>query len=138
MATPIPPSSGAPKPTLEDEPDAKRVRVEEEAVQDDVLLSEEDWLEKHSGACSVFVEVPTKEGTDMKGQKVQVDVDSLAEAVSAIKAKVAAAVGVPANKQKLANPGGNIMRDVDSLAYYNVPPGATLSMALKERGGRKK
>ena len=29
-------------------------------------------------------------------------------------------------------------QDANSLAYYNIMPGAVLNLQLKERGGRKK
>lgn len=36
------------------------------------------------------------------------------------------------------SPQGLFFKDTNSLAYYNVPPGAVIHLQVKERGGRKK
>lgn len=33
---------------------------------------------------------------------------------------------------------GLFFKDSNTLAYYNVPPGAVIQLQVKERGGRKK
>lgn len=33
---------------------------------------------------------------------------------------------------------GLFFKDTNTLAYYNVPPGAAIQLQVKERGGRKK
>lgn len=33
---------------------------------------------------------------------------------------------------------GMFLKDTNSLAFYNVPPGAVIQLQIKERGGRKK
>ena len=45
---------------------------------------------------------------------------------------------MPQNKQKLKAPGISILKDGNSLAYYNIRPGTAVSLGMKERGGRKK
>lgn len=39
---------------------------------------------------------------------------------------------------KLKTPTQNVLKDENSLAYYNVLNGASLELGLKERGGRRK
>lgn len=69
---------------------------------------------------------------------VQVDIGSVMETVLDVKNKLAQLVGLAANKQKLVSVNGGFMKDNDTLAFYNIANGSTLSLQTKERGGRKK
>lgn len=62
---------------------------------------------------------------------------SLSETVGSLKEKIAGEIQLPANKQKLSSRAG-FLKDNLTLAYYNIGAGETLTLALRERGGRKK
>jgi len=44
---------------------------------------------------------------------------------------------MPPAKQKLFY-DGMFFKDQNTLAYYNLTPGAAIQLQIKERGGRKK
>ncbi|KAK9921387.1 hypothetical protein M0R45_029898 [Rubus argutus] len=56
---------------------------------------------------------------------------------SLLKEKISGEIQLPANKQKLSGKPG-FLKDNLSLAYYNVGAGETLTLSLRERGGRKR
>lgn len=68
---------------------------------------------------------------------LEIMVPSLSETVGSLKEKIAGDIQLPANKQKLSGKAG-FLKDNLSLAYYNVAPGDSLSLSLRERGGRKR
>lgn len=74
---------------------------------------------------------------NLKGQYLDLTIQSLAETVGSLKEKIATDISLPANKQKLTFLA-NVLKDSASLAFYNVGPGETVSLGLKERGGRKR
>eukprot|EP00262_Sarcandra_glabra_P011582 TRINITY_DN2813_c0_g1_i3.p1 TRINITY_DN2813_c0_g1~~TRINITY_DN2813_c0_g1_i3.p1 ORF type:complete len:813 (-),score=224.65 TRINITY_DN2813_c0_g1_i3:483-2921(-) len=128
---PPPPPEEAPPP-LPDEPEPKRQRV------DDVLLIPEDqFLAQHPGSVRISVSVPNVDEGNLKGQLLEITIQSLSETIGSLKEKIAGEVQLPANKQKLSGRAG-FLKDNLSLAYYNIGPGETLSLALRERGGRKR
>eukprot|EP00238_Polyblepharides_amylifera_P001020 CAMPEP_0196574326 /NCGR_PEP_ID=MMETSP1081-20130531/4064_1 /TAXON_ID=36882 /ORGANISM="Pyramimonas amylifera, Strain CCMP720" /LENGTH=200 /DNA_ID=CAMNT_0041892317 /DNA_START=24 /DNA_END=626 /DNA_ORIENTATION=+ len=130
---PPPPSAAPPSmppPPEDEQPEAKRARID-----GGVLVSEEDFFSEHSGTQTIAVIVP---GKDDSTQTLQVEVSSVKETVLDLKNKLAALIGMPANKQKLASASGGIMRDNDTLAFYNAATGSILTLTAKERGGRKK
>ena len=43
-----------------------------------------------------------------------------------------------ANKQRISRDGVGVLRDENTLAFYNVGPETMLALAVRERGGRKK
>ncbi|WOL04677.1 putative splicing factor 3A subunit 1 [Canna indica] len=139
MIPPPPPPQGMPPPPppeeappLPDEPEPKRQRV------DDVsLIPEDQFLAQHPGSVRVSVSVPNVDEGNLKGQILEITVQSLAETVGSLKEKIAAEVQLPANKQKLSARAG-FLKDNLTLAYYNIGPGETLTLALRERGGRKR
>nr|XP_010912053.1 probable splicing factor 3A subunit 1 [Elaeis guineensis] len=128
---PPPPPEEAPPP-LPDEPEPKRLRT------DDVsLIPEDHFLTQHPGPARVSVSVPNVDEGNLKGQLLEITVLSLSETVGSLKEKIAGEIQLPANKQKLSSRAG-FLKDNLTLAYYNIGPGETLSLALRERGGRKK
>lgn len=132
LMPPAPPPEDAPPPPPE-EPEPKRQKVEEV-----VLVPEADFLAKHPAAVTIKIAVPLVEGeASLKGQTVELSVPSLGETLGALKERIASAVGLPANKQKLSGRAG-FFKDNLTLAYYNVGPGDVVSLGLRERGGRKK
>jgi splicing factor 3A subunit 1 len=72
----------------------------------------------------------------VNGKQVLVDT-AVTERVLDVKNKLAQLVGLAANKQKLVSVNGAFMKDADTLAYYNIHAGTTITMQVKERGGRK-
>lgn len=89
------------------------------------------------GAVRISISVPIVEGeAHLKGQTLELTVLSLAESIKSLKEKIAGEVQLAANKQKLSGQAG-FLKDNLSLAYYNIGPGDTLTLGLKERGGRR-
>ncbi|KAJ6845163.1 putative splicing factor 3A subunit 1 [Iris pallida] len=128
---PPPPPDEAPPP-LPDEPEPKRQRVD-----DSSLIPEDKFLAQHPGSVRISVSVPNVDEGNLKGQTLEITVQSLAETIGSLKEKIAGEVQLPANKQKLSGSAG-FLKDNLTLAYYNIGPGETLTLALRERGGRKR
>ncbi|KAJ7534737.1 hypothetical protein O6H91_12G001300 [Diphasiastrum complanatum] len=90
------------------------------------------------GPVRITVSVPTVEGEGtLKGQTLEIMIHTLSESISLVKEKIANEIALPANKQKLSGRAG-FLKDNLSLAYYNISPGETLLLGLRERGGRKR
>ncbi|RWR85744.1 putative splicing factor 3A subunit 1 [Cinnamomum micranthum f. kanehirae] len=128
---PPPPPEEAPPP-LPDEPEPKRQRVD-----DANLIPEDQFLAQHPGSVRISVSVPNVDEGNLKGQLLEITIQSLSETVGSLKEKIAGEVQLPANKQKLSGRAG-FLKDNLSLAYYNIGPRETLTLALRERGGRKR
>ncbi|PSR98094.1 Splicing factor 3A subunit like [Actinidia chinensis var. chinensis] len=128
---PPPPPEEAPPP-LPEEPEPKRQKLD-----DSVLIPEGQFLTKHPGPVRITVSVPNVDEGNLKGQVLQVTVQSLSETVGSLKEKIAGDIQLPSNKQKLSGKAG-FLKDNLSLAYYNIAGGETLSLSLRERGGRKR
>ncbi|XP_075486666.1 putative splicing factor 3A subunit 1 [Primulina tabacum] len=128
---PPPPPEEAPPP-LPDEPEPKRQRLD-----DSMLVPEDQFLVKHSGPAHISISVPNVDEANLKGQVLEITVQSLSETVGSLKEKIAGDIQLPANKQKLSGKAG-FLKDNLSLAYYNIGPGDSLSLSLRERGGRKR
>ncbi|KAJ0427901.1 putative Ubiquitin-like domain, splicing factor 3A subunit 1, Ubiquitin-like domain superfamily [Helianthus annuus] len=128
---PPPPPEEAPPP-LPEEPEPKRQRLD-----DSLLVPEDQFLAQHPGPVRISVSVPNVDEGNLKGQILEITVESLSESVSSLKEKIAGEIQLPANKQKLSGKAG-FFKDNLSLAYYNVAGGEMLSLSLRERGGRKR
>ncbi|KAK4491506.1 hypothetical protein RD792_002256 [Penstemon davidsonii] len=128
---PPPPPEDAPPP-LPDEPEPKRQRLD-----DSMLIPEDQFLAQNSGPTRISIFVPNADEGNLKGQVLDITVQSLSETVGSLKEKIAGEIQLPANKQKLSGKAG-FLKDNLSLAYYNVAPGDSLSLSLRERGGRKR
>ena len=89
------------------------------------------------GPVRITVSVPNVDEGNLKGQTLEIVVQSLSETVGSLKEKIAGEIQLPANKQKLSGKAG-FLKDNLSLAYYNVGAGEPLSLSLRERGGRKR
>ncbi|OVA12111.1 SWAP/Surp [Macleaya cordata] len=131
MMPPPPPPEEAPPP-LPEEPEPKRQRVD-----DSLLIPEEQFLAQHPGPVRITVSVPNVDEGNLKGQLLEITIQSLSETIDSLKEKIAGEVQLPANKQKLSGRAG-FLKDNLSLAYYNIGAGETLTLALRERGGRKR
>ncbi|WCJ34077.1 SWAP (Suppressor-of-White-APricot)/surp domain-containing protein [Euphorbia peplus] len=128
---PPPPPEDAPPP-LPDEPEPKRQRLD-----DSMLIPEDKFLAQHPGPMCITISVPNVDEGNLKGQVLEITVQSLSETVGSLKEKIAGEIQLPANKQKLSGKAG-FLKDNLTLAYYNVGAGEMLSLSLRERGGRKR
>jgi splicing factor 3A subunit 1 len=125
----IPMQGGVQPPAITpaEEPDLKRQRTE------DVQVSEEDFAEAHPEPVSVEVAVPEVEGdATLRGQTVKLIVGVM-ETIGDVKARLAAAIGIPASKQKIMH-RGTFLKDTSTLAAYNFGTGTSLIMGIKSRG----
>ncbi|BBN13950.1 hypothetical protein Mp_6g07670 [Marchantia polymorpha subsp. ruderalis] len=141
MAPPPPPPSVMPPPPPPDEappPPPEEPEPKRQKIDDVQLIPEDQFLAQHPGPVRISVSVPTVEGEgNFKGQTLELTIQSLAESILSVKEKIANELALPANKQKL-NSHLVFLKDNLSLAYYNIGPGETLQLGLRERGGRKK
>ncbi|KAG9154027.1 hypothetical protein Leryth_000534 [Lithospermum erythrorhizon] len=128
---PPPPPEEAPPP-LPDEPELKKQKLD-----DSSLIPEDQFLAQHSGPARITIVVPHVDDLSLKGQTLEIMVQSLSETVAILKEKIAGETQLPSNKQKLSGKAG-FLKDNLSLAYYNLTPGETLNLSLRERGGRKR
>ncbi|CAN6546767.1 unnamed protein product [Malus baccata var. baccata] len=119
---PPPPPEKARPPRPEEEPEPKRQKL------DDYMLIPEDQIR---------VAVPNANEGNLKGQVLEIIVQSLSESVVKLKEKISAEIHLPANKQKLSGKPG-FLKDNLSLAYYNVGAGETFTLSVRERGRRKR
>jgi len=119
---------------MPEEPEPKRQRT------DFVLQPEEEFMATMGGGPSkVRVQCPSLEGNEkLFGQLLEVEVESLMDTVGRVKARVADAISLPANKQKLSREGVGFLKDEFSLAHYNVSEDIILTLGIRERGRRKK
>ncbi|KAF1878862.1 hypothetical protein Lal_00047534 [Lupinus albus] len=128
---PPPPPDEAPPP-LPEEPEPKRQKHD-----DSTLIPEDQFLAQHPGPVQICVSVPNVDEGNLKGQVLEITVQSVSETVGSLKEKIAGEIQLPANKQKLSGKPG-FLKDNMSLAYYNFSGGETLTLTLRERGGRKR
>lgn len=131
MMPPPPPPEEAPPP-LPEEPEPKRQKLD-----DLMLIPEDQFLAQHPGPLRINVSVPNVDEGNLKGQVLEITVQSLSETVGSLKEKIAGEIQLPANKQKLSGKAG-FLKDNLSLAYYNFGAGEMLALSLRERGGRKR
>ncbi|XP_050677820.1 splicing factor 3A subunit 1 [Leptidea sinapis] len=117
----------------DDEPMSKRARTE------DALEPENSWLAKHPGTAIIQVSLPSlpdRSEWRLDGRTLQLSVP-LSTSAGELKNMVQRNTQMPTAKQKLQYEG-LFFKDSNTLAYYNVPPGAVVNLQVKERGGRKK
>ncbi|XP_047319029.1 probable splicing factor 3A subunit 1 [Impatiens glandulifera] len=131
MPPPPPPPEDAPPP-IPEEPEPKRQKLDDYA-----LVPEDVFLSQHPGPVRITVSMPNIEEGTLKGQVLEMTVQSLSETVGSLKEKIAGEIQLPSNKQKLSGKAG-FLKDNLTLAYYNVTQGETLALSLRERGGRKR
>ncbi|XP_015364647.1 PREDICTED: splicing factor 3A subunit 1-like isoform X1 [Diuraphis noxia] len=117
----------------EDEPLMKKQKTE------DSLEPEIQFMRKFNGPVMFNVGLPVltdKPEWALLGQILNITLP-LQETVAMIKTKIHELTGMPPGKQKLQC-DGLFFKDSNTLAYYNIGPGSTIHLQLKERGGRKK
>ncbi|MCL7031088.1 hypothetical protein MKW94_012099 [Papaver nudicaule] len=131
MPPPPPPPPEEAPPPLPEEPEPKRQKVE------DLLIPEEQFLAQHPGPIRIAVAIPNVDDPNLQGRHLEITVQSLSETIGNLKEKIAGETQINANKQKLSGRAG-FLKDNLSLAYYNIGAGEILTLALRERGGRKR
>ncbi|KPM05088.1 splicing factor 3A subunit 1-like protein [Sarcoptes scabiei] len=115
------------------EPAYKKTRTE------DNLVPEDEFLKTSAPNVTIKINVPIsteKSEWKLNGQVINLTLP-YTDALSVVKAKIHELTNLPPGKQKLQLEGV-FLKDQNSLAYYNLPQGASLTLGLKERGGRKK
>lgn len=111
------------------------------------LMPADAFLALHGGPAaqaSVLVQVPVSEdsgnpaGWNLNGQTLTLGV-TLASTAKQIKEQLSSQHlgGLPANKLQLKFAPVGFLKDAQSLAEANVPPGALLELSLKSRGGKR-
>ncbi|GJN06242.1 hypothetical protein PR202_ga23950 [Eleusine coracana subsp. coracana] len=132
-APPLPPQPPAEEqPPPPDEPEPKRQKSDDAS-----LIPVEQFLAQHPGPARISVSVPNLDEGNLRGQVLEIPVQSLLDTVGSLKEQIAGELQLPANKQKLSV-RTSFLKDNLSLAYYNVGPGVVINLTLRERGGRKK
>ena len=76
------------------------------------------------------------ENDSLIGQILEVEVQSLATSIGDLKQRLADVLGLPANKQLLSREHIKNLKDMDTLAFYNVSPDVDLQLSVRRRGGR--
>jgi len=130
---PPPPMMHPPPLPMEDEPSAKKQKVEEGNVQ---LIPEAEFLARHPGPITVKVQCPLdNEKPEFKGQVLSIQVN-MTDTVAVLKDKIKEQIGLAPNKQKLK--GNNIhLKDQPSMAYYNFTSDSVITLSTRERGGKR-
>lgn len=115
------------------EPAYKKARTE------DSFIPESEFLQNNPPNVSVKIQVPhstEKAEWRLNGQVINLTLP-YTDVFSVVKAKIHELTNMPPGKQKLQYEG-IFVKDSNSLAFYNIPSGASIILGLKERGGRKK
>ncbi|KAL6174947.1 hypothetical protein ACLB2K_051592 [Fragaria x ananassa] len=132
MTPPLPLPQARPPTPPHPEPKPKRQKLD-----NSMLIPEAEFLAQHPGPVCINISVPNVDEGNLKGQLLEITVQSLSETVGGLKEKISREIQLPANKQKLS---GNLgfLKDNLSIAYYNVGAGQTLGLTVRERGGRSR
>eukprot|EP01135_Chromosphaera_perkinsii_P006041 Nk52_evm1s385 gene=Nk52_evmTU1s385 len=140
---PPPPAVSSPAVTIDSAPNTKLTEEGEPPLkklkEDDTLIPEADFISTITGPVSFVVSVPTYENTkgwSLNGQNVALVLDVEAR-VAAIKEAIQKELNMPSSKQKLQFKG-MFLKDQNSLAYYNIGPDCSVTLSVKERGGKKR
>lgn len=131
---------------MEAEPPAKKAHVEKMVE----LAPEEVFLRENGGAATaveVTIVMPPAAAADAGkraeyrrlGEIFTVHC-TLGSTVGQVKNMVRDETNIPVNKQKLSVEGIGVLKDANTLAFYNVLSDRNSKMTLKfkERGGKKK
>ena len=114
------------------------------------LVPEAEFRASHPASVSLRVVLPSDPSVafNFNGQTLDVTMQ-LTDSVQTLKERLSSQLNnMPPNKMKLQFAAGtgsgvtaggtHLNKDDATLAFYNVPNGATLSVGVKERGGKKK
>lgn len=121
----------------DEEPGAKKPRLD-----DGSLIAENKWIEKHPMPIQILVQVNL--GADAAMANIppviplELSVRSRVLEMKHMLAPKVAAAGVNAGTMKIKAQGpGYIMKNSNTLAFYNVAPGNVLELSKKSRGGKR-
>ena len=149
-------------PPNSDEPDAKRLKVDpsvpnlpgEPFVPDTTApppkpdaaaerLSEADFIATLSTPdelpfCVRIPHDPSSASWNLNGQTIDLTMAATSK-IRELKEKIREELGggMPTNKMQIKHPSYGFMKDVMSLAYFNIGPMSSLDLVPKTRGGRK-
>ncbi|PVZ98431.1 hypothetical protein BB558_005567 [Smittium angustum] len=120
------------------------------------LLYEKEWIELFPDPFSISVEVSNVLGElpkkDIQDPIILIDNVSTSMTTTELKALITNATGLPSSKQKLTiscmydenvytlpnySSVGLVMKNTATIASYNLATGASLTLGLRERGGRR-
>eukprot|EP00933_Yihiella_yeosuensis_P030521 TRINITY_DN24163_c0_g1_i1.p1 TRINITY_DN24163_c0_g1~~TRINITY_DN24163_c0_g1_i1.p1 ORF type:complete len:699 (-),score=262.40 TRINITY_DN24163_c0_g1_i1:188-2284(-) len=119
----------------DDEPAAKKPRLD-----DGSLLPEQKWVERHPMPIAIMIQVNL--GADGMAAGVppmlplEVNVRMKVQDVKGMLLAKVGAAGVTLANMKLKAQQGYILKNADSLAFYNIGPGNIVELTRKTRGGR--
>eukprot|EP00930_Biecheleria_cincta_P078129 TRINITY_DN6552_c0_g1_i1.p1 TRINITY_DN6552_c0_g1~~TRINITY_DN6552_c0_g1_i1.p1 ORF type:complete len:703 (-),score=210.82 TRINITY_DN6552_c0_g1_i1:76-2184(-) len=120
----------------DDEPNAKKPRLD-----DGSLMPEETWASKHPMPIPIIVQVNLGADGIAAGINpiipLEVSVRSKVQDLKSQLVPKVMAAGVKFDNMKLKAKGpGYILKNANSLAFYNIAPGNLIELTKKTRGGR--
>lgn len=119
----------------DDEPNAKKPRLDDGSLQ-----PEHKWIERFPMAITVLVQVNL--GADGVAAKVpfqiplEVSVRMRVQDIKNILMPKVGAAGVNLANMKLKSNVGYILKNPNTLAFYNLAPGSVIELSKKQRGGK--
>ena len=128
-----------PPPAVEDQPEAKRPRVDPETG----LMSESDFLKVSGGdpnaPHTLTIQIPKDDSNPdwrLQGQALALDC-TVVDTIRTVKEKLSKHLGnMPATKQQLRSPTLGFLKDSLTLAHFNIANGSMLDLVVRSRGRR--
>ncbi|KYQ92784.1 ubiquitin domain-containing protein [Tieghemostelium lacteum] len=114
--------------TETEEPSQKKIKLEPS------LIGEHEFIQMNPGPFTLSVEIADG---DKQGQTIQIQMKPT-DTVTVLKDYIKDKISMPPNKQKLKAPGFPILKDSFTMAYYNLTNNSIVTLAQKERAGKKK
>jgi hypothetical protein len=121
----------------DDEPSAKKPRLDDGSLQ-----PESKWMEKYPLNIQIIVSVNLGADAHAAGIPTMIPMEvPVGQRVLDFKQKLAPkvqAAGITVNAMKLkVQPAGYILKNSNTLAFYNIAPGNLIELSRKQRGGAK-
>jgi len=121
----------------DDEPSAKKPRLDDGSLQ-----PEHKWMEKHPLNISIIISVNLGADAMAAGIPPMIPMEvKVGDRVIDLKQKLypkVQAAGITVNAMKLkAKQAGYILKNGNTLAFYNIAPGNVIELSRKQRGGAK-
>lgn len=120
----------------DNDPTAKKPRLD-----DGSLVPEQQWIQKHPYPIQVVVQVNL--GADAVAANIptaiplELSVRTRVEEMKRLLAPKVAAAGLSDASMKLkVQSAGYILKNIQTLAFYNVGPGCVIELTKKQRGGK--
>jgi len=120
----------------EDEPDTKKPRTDDGSLQ-----PENAWITKFPQPIRITIEVDLGPEAAAAGVPSSIPIDvtvrtRVLDMKHMLASKVEGATVTPA-MMKLKVGTGHVLKDSNSLAFYNVAPGSVIHLERKQRGGKR-